>query len=322
MNQLQEIQSKLEQAKRVAIFTHTNPDGDALGSSFAMKAALEDLGKSAVVFLEKEMPEKYNFLNKGYCLSGEASDFDVALALDCGALGRLGTQESMYQAIQTKLVVDHHYSDEPFGDLYYTETQSAACAELVYLLIKNMCGVLPASTLIPIYTGISTDTGQFKFSNVTPRTHHIAAELLELGLDHRAITRRIYDTVNLKKLKFTGVLAEKIKFFHNGKIAALECFDSFLESYGLSHEEVEELPNTVLSIEGVEVSVIIKDKDEDSFKVSMRCKENIDLALLASCFGGGGHKCAAGFVSELPLETLTETLVQEIAKRLEAFYGR
>jgi len=322
VNQLQEIQAKLEQAKRVAIFTHVNPDGDALGSSFAMKAALEALGKTAVVFLEKEMPEKYVFLNKGYCLSGEASDFDVALALDCGALGRLGSLEPMFQAIETKLVVDHHFSDVPFGDLYYTETQSAACAELVFLLVKNMCGTLPASTLVPIYTGISTDTGQFKFSNVTPRTLRIAAELLELGLDHRDITRRLYDTVKLAKLKFTGVLAEKIKLFYDGKIAVLECFESFLESHGLSHEEVEELPNTVLSVEGVDVSVIIKDKDAESFKVSMRCKENIDLALLASSFGGGGHKCAAGFVSELSLSELTETLVQEIAKRLEAFYGR
>ncbi len=321
MNQLYEIQTQLEKANKIAIFTHVNPDGDALGSSFALKAALESLGKTAVVLLEKEMPAKYEFLNGGYSLTADAAQFDTAIALDCGAAGRLGSLAPLYDAACVRLCVDHHYADSPFGDLYYAETDSAACAELVYLLIKNMCGQLPASTLVPLYTGISTDTGQFKFSNVTPRTMRIAAELLEAGLDHRDITRRLYDTVKLAKLKFTGVLADKIKLFYDGKIAVLECFESFLQSHGLTHEEVEEIPNTVLSIEGVEVSVIIKDRDAESLKVSMRCKENIDLARLASTFGGGGHKCAAGFVSTLSVEALTEVLVAEIHKQLEAYYG-
>lgn len=321
MNQLHEIQTQLQKAKKIAIFTHVNPDGDALGSSFALKAALETLGKTAVVLFEKAMPEKYEFLNGGYSLQADSAEFDTAIALDCGSEARLGSLASVYNAIGMRLCVDHHYADSPFGDLYYAETDSAACAELVYLLVKNMCGTLPASTLIPLYTGISTDTGQFKFSNVKPRTMRIAAELLELGLDHRAITRRLYDTVKLAKLKFTGVLADEIKLFYDGKIAVLECFESFLASHGLTHEEVEEIPNTVLSVEGVEVSVIIKDKDETTLKVSMRCKENIDLARLASDFGGGGHKCAAGFVSNLSSEELTEVLVAEIRKQLEAYYG-
>ncbi len=318
MNQLQDVQKKLEQSQRIAIFTHTNPDGDALGSSFAIKAALESLGKQAVVFLEKEIPEKYAFLNEGYRLAGQPEEFDTALALDCGSLNRLGTLVPLYQAIGTRLVVDHHYGDAPYGDVYYTETDSAACAELVYLLIKSLCGNLPEKTLAPLFTGISTDTGQFKYSNVTPRTFRIAAELLEQGLAHRFITCQLYDTVKLSKLKFTGALADRVQLYYGGQIAVLTCFDSFLEQYGLTHEEVEELPNTVLSIEGVAVSVIIKDKDEKQLKVSLRCKDNIDLALLASCFGGGGHKCAAGFVSDLSPEALTEKLVVEITGRLEA----
>ncbi len=321
MNQLTELQKQLEKAQKIAIFTHTNPDGDALGSSFAMKAGLEAMGKTATVFLEKEIPEKYKFLNNGYSLVTDCSDFDTALALDCGAIGRLGDKQAFYESIPCKLVIDHHFSDAPFGDVYYTETGSAACAELVYLLLKNMCKELPKKALTPLYTGISTDTGHLKFSNVTPRTMRIMAELLEMGLDHREITRRLYDTVKLKKLKFTGALADKIALYDDGKIAVLECFDSFLESFDLTHEEVEELPNTVLSIEGVEVSAIIKNKGDNQLKVSLRCKENIDLAALASCFGGGGHKCAAGFVSDLTTKELTEKLVKEIKNRLEAFYG-
>ncbi len=318
---LQEIQTALEQAKSVAIFTHINPDGDALGSSFAMKAALTSLGKHAVVFLEKELPARYHYLNDGYSLTGDMTEFDVALALDCGASARLGSLEPLFLSAHKRLVVDHHYADTFFGDLHYTEPESAACAELVYLLIVGMCDTLPKTTLAPLYTGISTDTGQFKYSNVTSRTHLIAAELLKGGLDHRAITRHLYDTVKLKKLKFTGVLADKIKLYNDGQIAVLECFDSFLEQYGLSHEEVEELPNTVLSVEGVAVSVILKSREGGGIKASLRCKENIDLAVLASKFGGGGHKCAAGLVSALSAEELTNQLVSAITQELEAYHG-
>ncbi len=321
MNHLQDIQNELRKAEKIAIFTHTNPDGDALGSSFAMKAVLESLGKTAIVFLEKDIPEKYVFLNQGYLLFGKAEDFDLALSLDCGALSRLGTLEPLFSAINRQAVLDHHISNGTYGDVYYTEPKSAACAELVYLVAKEICGHLPEHALIPLYTGISTDTGHFKFSNVTPRTMEIGAELLRAGLDHRAITRSLYDTVKLSKLKFTGVLADHVKLFDGGQIAVLECFDSFLESYHLAHEDVEELPNTILSIEGVKVSVIIKNQAPDKLKISLRGKENIDLAALASRFGGGGHKCAAGLSTELSAEEITEQLVKEISKELEVFYG-
>ncbi len=255
MNSLADIQNELRKAEKIAIFTHTNPDGDALGSSFAMKAALESLGKTAVVFLEKELPEKYHFLNLGYQISGEAKDFDTAIALDCGALGRLGILEPLYSAIGNKLALDHHISNGTYGDVYYTEPESAACAELVYLVIVALCGSLPEKCLVPLYTGISTDTGHFKFSNVTPRTMEIGAALLRMDFDHRAVTRVLYDTVKLSKLKFIGSLAERVKLFDNGRIAVLECLDSFLKSYNLTHEDLEELPNTVLTIKGVEIIV-------------------------------------------------------------------
>ena len=319
MNQLQDVLQVLKQLNQIAIFTHTNPDGDALGSSFALKAALEAAGKKAVVFLEKEMPKRFSFLDTGYSFAGEVSAFDGAIALDCGSLNRLGDLQDLYSSIHTKLVVDHHYADVPFGDVYYSDPESAACVELVYELTKGLCGKLPETVLAPLYTGLSTDTGQFKYSNVTAKTMSIAAELIGAGLDHRPITRRLYDTVTLNKLKFTGALAEKIQLFNNETIAVLYCSDSFLKSFNLSFDEAEELPNTVLSVETVQVSVIIKDKDEKTLKVSLRCKENIDMALLASMFGGGGHKCAAGFVTGASADDITDKLVKIITEQLEEY---
>lgn len=322
MNQLKDIANALQKAQRIAIFTHTNPDGDALGSSFGIKAVLESLGKQAVLFLETELPERFSYLNSGYSLTGEAAEFDTALALDCGALNRLGVFKDLFLSIQNKVVLDHHYADAPFGDVYLTEPSAAACCELVYELSLMMVSRLPQQAVTALYTGLSTDTGHFKYSNVTVRTFTIAADLLSYGLDQRAITRKLYDTVKLEKLKFTGVVAERIRLHDGGKIGVLYCPDSFLQAYHLSHEELDELPNTVLSVEGVEVSVLIKDKDPGRLKVSLRCKENIDVALLAAEFGGGGHKCAAGFVTNLLAEDLEACLVQTIAKRLEAHNGR
>lgn len=319
MKQLQDVLQALKQLNQIAIFTHTNPDGDALGSSFALKAALEAAGKKAVVFLEKEIPKRFSFLNTGYSLSDDVSNFDGAIALDCGSLNRLGDLQKLYSSINTKLVVDHHYADFPFGDVYYSDPHSAACVELVYDLTKGLCGTLPDTVLAPIYTGLSTDTGQFKFSNVTAKTMTIAAELLAAGLDHRPITRCLYDTVTLNKLKFTGALAERIQLFNNATIAVLYCSDGFLQSFNLTFDEAEELPNTVLSVETVLVSVILKDKDEKTLKVSLRCKENIDMAKLASMFGGGGHKCAAGFVTEEKADDITEKLVNIITEQLEEY---
>jgi len=317
LEQLQEIKKALKQAERIAIFTHTNPDGDALGSSFAMKAVLTALGKQAVLFLETDIPERFSFLNDGYSLRGDASDFDVALALDCGAANRLGELKDLYQAIGLRLVLDHHCADAPFGDVYYSDPDAAACAELVYDVALSLLPALPDAAVTALYTGISTDTGHFKYSNVTAKTFTIAAELISRGLDQRAITRRLYDTVKLDKLKFTGALAERVRLHAQGRVAVLFCPDSLLEAFHLAHEEVEELPNTVLSIEGVLVSAIIKEKDSDRLKISLRCKENINVAHLAAEFGGGGHACAAGFVTELSAEAIEKQLVTMIVKRLE-----
>ncbi len=322
MNKLQTIIDALKQAENVAIFTHLNPDGDALGSAFAMRAALHAAGKQATVFLEKAAPARYSFLDLVYELEGDAAAFDVALALDCGAADRLGLLQPLFCAIDRQLVIDHHQSNAPFGELYYTDPTAAACCELVYEVVLALCGgQLPQATLAPLYTGLSTDSGHFKYSNVTPKTMRIAAELLENGLEHRPITRALYDTVKLEKLKFTGALAEHVQLFDNGRIAVLDCPDSLLASYDLLPEEMEELPNTVLSIEGVQVSVVIKTKQEEQLKISLRCRENIDLAALSAQFGGGGHACAAGFVTALSPQAITEQLVSVIRQHLEAYYA-
>lgn len=315
---LKKIAKTLKKAKKIAIFTHLNPDGDALGSAFAMKRVLESIGKETELFLEKEIPQKFRFLGDDYCIGDEktVSNADVALVLDCGDYGRIGSLQDTCRAIPTVLCVDHHVSGENFGTLCYKEPDSPATAQIVYKLACLITRTIPKTACEAMYTGISTDTGHFKFSSVTPKTHEVTAVLIRNGIDHRAITRNLYDTVKHEKLIFMGKAAESIEFFADGRIALLRCPEEFIGTYGLKYEDLEELPNLALSIEGVLASVLVKDKDETSKRVSLRGKDVIDLSIIAKDFGGGGHKNAAAFVAEGDTDFILQKLIETITNKL------
>lgn len=323
MNTFSEVMEKLKSAEKIAIFAHENPDGDALGSMSAAKAILEHMGKTAFICLNTMPPEKFSYLLEDYCVMPEKLDCDAALALDCGASKRLGDLEKLYMAAPLKLSIDHHFSNTPFADVYFTNPESAANCELIYDMAICLCGCVPKRAIKGIYTGLSTDTGHFKFSNVTKKTMEIAAEMIGLGLDHRAITNVLYDTVKKQKLKFLGEIYSKIEFLAEGRISFLYCSNELLEKYNIEFSDIEELPNTILSIEGVLVGVLLKDKEGDGYKVSIRGKDVIDLATLAAEFGGGGHVNAAGLSIDGDKDEVLKSLFEKIETALEnADYDR
>ncbi|MBQ4086887.1 MAG: bifunctional oligoribonuclease/PAP phosphatase NrnA [Clostridia bacterium] len=316
---LNKIKEKLMAAKKVAIFTHLNPDGDAFGSSFAMKYVLESVGVETAIWLEKEMPQKFAFLGTDYMVGNETTDTgaDTALVLDCATFDRLGSLAEPCRKIETILCVDHHFSGEDFGTLCYKDSDAAATAQIVYRLAESINPDFPMIAAEAMFTGLSTDTGHFKFSNVKEETFRVAAALTARGLEHRKISQQLYDNVKHSKLVFMGKAAEKIEFYEDGKIAVLNCPESFLAEYGLTYDDVEELPNLANSIEGVQVSVLIKDKDEVSKRVSLRGKDILDLSRCAEEFGGGGHKNAAAFVAKGDINAVIKKLISIVTKGLE-----
>ena len=163
---------------------------------------------------------------------------------------------------------------------------------------------------------MSTDTGHFKFSNVSPETFFIAGKILESGINHRKITTVIYDTEKREKMIFLGEAAQRVKFYHDGRVALLECYGDFLEKFGLTYDDVEELPNIPLNLEGVEVAVLVKDKDDTSRRVSFRTKDVIDVSEVAQKFGGGGHKSAAACVISGDIEAKIQEIIDAIIKEL------
>jgi len=310
---LKKIAKKLKRAQNIAIFSHLNPDGDALGSAFAMKYVLESMGKNATVYLEKEMPKKFSYLGNDYKVADENTKIlaDLALVLDCGEYKRLGKCEQACRKISDVVCVDHHKTGGDFGKFYYNEPEAAATAQVVYRLANLLTKNIPNTAYEAIYTGMSTDTGHFKFSNVSPETFFIAGKILESGINHRKITTIIYDTQKREKLIFLGEAAERVKFFNDGRVALLECYGDFLQKFGLTYDDVEELPNIPLNLEGVEVAVLVKDRDDTSRRVSFRTKDVIDVSEIAQKFGGGGHKSAAACV-------ISGNIEEEIAKIIDA----
>lgn len=315
---LKKIAKRLKKAENIAIFTHLNPDGDALGSSFALKYALESAGKSAVIYLEKEMPEKYNFLGTDIKIADENTKAkeDVAVVLDCGDYSRLGKCAETCKSIDTLFCIDHHKTGDTFGELYYNEPDAAATAQIIYELVNIINKNAPIKAFEAIYTGMSTDTGHFKFSNVSPKTFEIAAKVLERGIDHRKITSIIYDTVKREKMIFLGAATERVKMYMDGRVAVLDCPEEFLAQYGLTYDDVDELPNIPLNLEGVEASVLVKDRDEISKRVSLRTKDAIDVSEVAQKFSGGGHKSAAACILSGDIEENLNNLINTIIEKL------
>lgn len=315
---LKKIAKKLKKCNHIAIFSHLNPDGDALGSAFAMKYVLESVGKKTTIYLEKPMSEKFSFLGSEYVVADDSAETtaDCALVLDCGEYSRLGECEHLCRKIPCVVCVDHHKTGSDFGDYYCNEPNAAATAQVVYKLAKLLTKKIPISACEAIYTGISTDTGHFKFSNVTAETLQVASELLKNGIDHRKITTIIYDTVKAEKMIFLGEATKRVKFYKGGRVALLECSGEFLAEFGLTYDDVEELPNIPLNLEGVEVSVLIKDKDDVSKRVSLRTKDVIDVSEVAQKFGGGGHKAAAACVISGDIAEKTGEIINTIINEL------
>lgn len=315
---LKKIAKRLKKASHIAIFSHVNPDGDALGSAFAMKYTLEAIGKKVTLYLEKPMPEKFSFLGTDYEIADENSESfaDCALVLDCGEYKRIGKCESVCRKIGCLICVDHHKTGDDFGDFYYNEPDSAATAQIVYKLASLLTKNIPIKAYEAIFTGMSTDTGHFKFSNVTPETMLIASKVLESGIKHRKITTILYDTVKREKMIFLGAATEQVKFYQDGRIASLYCPSEFLKKFGLTYDDVDELPNIPLNLEGVEVAILVKDYEEGKKRVSFRTRDVIDVSEIAKAFGGGGHKSAAACVISGNIEEKVNEIISAISEKL------
>ncbi len=313
------IISEIKKAKRAALFTHITPDGDAIGSVFALSCLLESIGIQNDVYINEKIPERLMFLvdygKKEYLTEYENKDYDLMIALDCGDLHRLGDFTQFFGEFEKTVVIDHHVSNPGYGKYNYIEPHGSSTGEIIYRFATQGDFELSSDVASLIYAAIVSDTGCFKYSSVTPQTLVSASVLLEKGADHVKICKKLFDTEDIKTLKLKAMATDSMKLFHNGKVAIVMVTKQQLESAGAVYEDAEGLIEIPRSVSGVEVGIVIKEW-KDKTKASIRTNEYVDASYLASLYGGGGHVRAAGLVSDMSVTKLCDDLVEKLKEFL------
>ncbi|ODM25170.1 phosphoesterase [Clostridium sp. Bc-iso-3] len=314
-----EIISLIKDADAIAILPHVSADGDALGSSLALALALNALNKKPAVYFEEEMPNTYSFLpgrEFAEVYSEKPDKYGLVIALDTGDMERLGKRAAIFNDADSTVNIDHHTTNTQFAQLNLVNTNSSAVGELIYQLIKMMGIDIDKDIATCLYVAIATDTGGFRYSNTTPVTHQIAADLINNGVDVSYITQTVFETLSLQKVKLMGKAVESLELLENGKLAIIKITDDLLKNIGAREEDCEGIVNIGRNIEGVEVAVVIRQREGGDLKINFRSKNYVDVSAIANRHSGGGHKRAAGCTIKGDINDVKEMLIKEIQEVL------
>lgn len=275
----------------ILILCHVSPDGDALGSACGLAGGLASLGKRAGVFCADSIPQKFDYLFSR--LPGGRFEPRHVLTVDVAGLSLLGDAREQYEG-RIELAIDHHATHAAFVESRWVEPESAATAEMVYLLLLELGVTITPFLADCIYTGLTTDTGCFRYRNVTARTHRIAAKMLEAGADAGEINRVMFECKSRAQAEAERRALSGMEYFCQGKCAMIRLPQSLYGETGAKESELDGVAALPRQIEGVLVGITMKEKADGTVKASVRTNLPADSAAICARFGGGGHAGAAG----------------------------
>lgn len=294
------IKELIDDSNNIYIVGHVGPDGDAIGSSFALCLALKSIGKNAKVVMPS-YSDHFSFLPGIEQAVGnvEEESYDLLIAVDSSKRDRLAITEEDYNKAKNVALIDHHVvSEEIFADVSYIDSTMPAACQIVYDFIKFMNIDITKEIATYLYTGIVTDSGTFSYSSTKPSTLKVASALIETGIDFSDICRKLNYTMKEAKLKLIGIAINNMEVYFNGKLRYTYIDYNTISGLGLNDEDSEGMTNYLLMPEGTEVAIYVREKSDGCRKVSMRSRENVDVSKIAIPFGGGGHARAAGYTME------------------------
>ena len=312
---LDNILEEIKKAQTIILLTHEAPDGDAIGSTLAMKTALKTLGKESDVII-KEFPRTFEFLPnaKEIKQESEIKKYDLAVSLDCTDLRRLVGRGYFEEAKRT-IVIDHHGTNSMFGDINFVNPVAPACCEILVGMLTYFNIEITKEIGTCILTGIITDTGGFKNQGTTSETFEFTAELLRKGVKVSEIYRKVLEIKTRGNFELLKRTLNRMEILENGKVAFTYITNQDEEEVNIEIGDHEGLVEEGRRIEGVEVSIFIRQKNhEDSYKVSMRSNSYVNVSDICYVFGGGGHPKAAGCLIQGNIEQVKEKLLKEIRK--------
>jgi bifunctional oligoribonuclease and PAP phosphatase NrnA len=304
----------------VVLSGHVQPDADALGSTLALAEALRRRGATVVPTFPNPftLPPSLGWLPGAEGLvpsSAVPSSPDVFVSLDAASPARLGELAPLLDAARTSVVVDHHASNPGFGDVRLIDGAAPATVSLVADLLDELGVTVDRDLATCLYAGLAADTGSFRFGNTRPETHELAARLLATGIDHAAISRRLFDTAPFGWLGLLSAVTGRAVLEPEVGAGLVWTWSSTAEAaaHGLPGEQLEALVDVVRSAEEADVACVLKGQDDGTWSVSLRSRGATDVARVAIALGGGGHTLAAGYTSHLDREKTVESLRAELA---------
>lgn len=315
---LDNIYEEVNKAESILIITHENPDGDAMGSSLALYNALKLYGKKPEIVVP-EYSRTYDFLPCSNEIKKECSQetYDLAIALDAATIKILGTLGKYFEGAKNKVVIDHHGSNTMYGDYNYVNPDAPACSQLLIVILEYFNIEINKEIGTCILTGIITDTGGFKYSTVTAETFEFVAWLLSKGINVSNVYKKVLQIRTKSNFELNKIAMERLEFLENGKIAVTYITKQDEEKVQAETGDHEGLVDIGRDIEGVEVSIFIREVENNGLKISLRSNDYVNVSDVAILFGGGGHPRAAGCTVSGEIEQAKEKILSEVKKFLK-----
>lgn len=323
---IERVAAEIRSRDRFILTAHEGPDGDALGSLLGMHHLLKQLGKDSVMFLasmEFPLPIEYRFLPLEEVFHEAPADMAdrTAVFLDCGNIDRMPVDFLSADGVFT-INIDHHHDNTLFGDVNLVEVDASSTAEIVYELAALLGARITPEMASALYVGLVTDTGKFMYENTNARTHRIAADLIDAGVQVDETYRRLYEHVPIEKLRLLSRALEGIQYHCDDRLVLAYIAAADYEASGASEEMTEGIIDHLRSVEGGRVAALVRDlgdRGRAARKVSLRSSDGeVDVSAIAREHGGGGHKRAAGFSTDLELDALVSFLCGEVSRQLDS----
>jgi phosphoesterase RecJ-like protein len=322
---LDQVVGELRQAEKLLLTTHENPDGDALGSLLATHQILTLLGKDSLMFMaadEFPLPAEYRHMDFTGVLNEPPPDVDerTIVFLDCGNIDRMPV-DFLQQDHLHILNIDHHHDNTRFGTVNLVVPNASCTAEIVYRISKELGVEITPLIGEALYVALVTDTGRFMYENTTPEAHRMAAELIELGVDVHRVYRRLYEDLPFGRLQLLARALNRVSRYDDGALTVTYLTRQDYEETASLETDSEGIVDHIRAVEGTAVAALVRELLSDDRvgvrKVSLRSTDGrVDVSRIARGHGGGGHRQAAGFSTELPVEDLVERLRVEVGEQL------
>ncbi|MDY6823945.1 MAG: DHH family phosphoesterase [Thermodesulfobacteriota bacterium] len=315
------INDHLKNSSNVLLASHIHPDGDAVSAVLALAAGLTHFGKNVTLYNEHPVPQAYRFLPGSELFIDTVTDperYDTAVVLDCSKISRTGHLAAFIASVPMVINIDHHCSNESFGDLRLVECEASASAEIVYRLLKEMNVPITTDIAYAIYTGIVTDTASFSFTNATSAAFTICGEMVDAGVEPYVVSKNVYITYSAERIKLMQMVLDTFVVSENQKVSFMMVTREMINKSGMLPENVGRVVNYAKHIENVKISALALEEENhtrglppkcSNFHVSLRSDGTVDVSRISMAFGGGGHNRASGFNITTTVDGVKQTIL-------------